>query len=78
MAFKNRNMTVIAYANGFTLWQYRTMDSIKLLDEDIHYFAEISTLMKTGDIIIINAGDITAMRCIANLKGDVVELGPLQ
>lgn len=78
MAFKNRNMSVIAYANGFTLWHYKTMDSIKLLDEDIHYFAQISTLMKTGDIIIINAGDITAMRCVANLKGDVVEIGPLQ
>lgn len=78
MAFKNRNMSVIAYINGFTLWHYKTMDSIKLLDEDIHYFAPISTLMKTGDIIIINAGDITAMRCIVNLKGDVVELGLLQ
>lgn len=24
MAFKNRNFSVLAYANGFTLWHYAT------------------------------------------------------
>ena len=26
MAFKNKNMSVIAYANGWTLWLYQTQD----------------------------------------------------
>ena len=29
MAFQPRNWSVIAYANGFTLWHYKTEDYLK-------------------------------------------------
>lgn len=34
MAFKSHELSVLAYANGFTLWHYRTEDSLEdLLSE---------------------------------------------
>lgn len=54
MGFENRNLSVIAYANGFTLWNYRTDDDIDKVLKD-NYFTKIYTLSRTGDIIIINA-----------------------
>ena len=41
MSFKNRNLSVIAYANGFTLWHYRANDdAIEELEHE-DYFSSI-------------------------------------
>ena len=61
MAFKNKDMSVIAYANGFTLWHYRTNeDALQAIIGNCKYFERIYTLMNAGDIIIVNAADTTA------------------
>lgn len=75
MAYQNKNMSVIAYANGFTLWQYRTQDSIQELRGK--YFELVADLMAVGDILIINAGDgnyIKAIKSIENKKVELCEL----
>ena len=56
MAFKNKDFSVIAYANGFTMWHYTTRDTMA---EICHagYFQPVSTLINVGDIMIINSGD---------------------
>lgn len=53
MAFKNKELSVIAYANGWTLWQYRTDDSIDLIEQDLNYFSAPAKLMAAGDVIYI-------------------------
>ncbi|MDR0967727.1 MAG: hypothetical protein LBL75_02760 [Rickettsiales bacterium] len=63
MAFQNKNLSVIAYANGFTLWHYAADESIKTISAT-GYFNPIKSLMNTGDIIIINANDDTAIKKI--------------
>ncbi len=64
MAFQNKNLSVIAYANGFTLWHYsggtETLSTIAANG----YFNGVKTLMNIGDIIIINASDNTAIKKI--------------
>lgn len=80
MAFRNRNMSVIAYANGFTLWHYKAEPDEKLKDivDDTKYFTPIYTLINTGDIVIINA-DETGIRVIDEIKGsEFVKLGNLK
>lgn len=80
MAFRNRNMSVIAYANGFTLWHYKAELDEKLKDivGDTKYFTPIYTLINTGDIVIINA-DETGIRVIDEIKGsEFVKLGNLK
>lgn len=61
--FMNRNLSVIAYANGFTLWHYTCKDTM----EDVcvpGYFDKVKTLCNSGDIVIINAVDKTEIKVI--------------
>lgn len=74
--FRNKNLSVIACANGWTLWQYYTEDSLEKVEVD-GYFDKINTLCATGDIIIIVAkGKETAIRSIV-LEDGVVKLKQL-
>lgn len=76
MAFENRNMSVIACANGFTLWHYKCDEPLSEITK-ADYFAPIWTLCAVGDIIIINADDSTCMRKIAVLDNGKVRLAEL-
>lgn len=63
MAFQNKNLSVIAYANGFTLWHYSAIETLATIAAN-GYFNNVKTLMNIGDIIIINASDNTAIKKI--------------
>lgn len=71
MGFKNRDLSVIAFANGFTLWHYRSsVDSLEdILDDG--YFDPVMTLVNTGDIIITNGNDETSLIVVCDLKPNV-------
>ena len=63
MAFKNRNFSVLAYANGFTLWHYTTNeDTLEQICDKSYWDKGIAVLANTGDIMIVNASDGTAIR----------------
>ena len=64
MAFQNKKLSVIAYANGFTLWHYAAAETMEAISTS-GYFNNVITLMNTGDIIIINASDSTSIKKIA-------------
>ena len=55
MAFAIRNLSVLSYANGFTLWHYRTTDLAAEVD-NAGYFNPASRMVRTGDFILLNAG----------------------
>ena len=63
MAFQNKNLSVIAYANGFTLWHYSAKETLATITAN-GYFNNVKTLMNIGDIIMINASDNTAIKKI--------------
>ena len=71
--FLNRNMSVLAYANGFTLWHYTSNEDSLEQIEWAGYFDKMVTLVHFGDIIIINARDGTAIRTITGLKPVMIE-----
>ena len=57
--FLNKNLSVLSYANGFTMWHYVSDDKI----DDIlshTYFDKVKGLIHTGDIIIIFADEVYA------------------
>jgi len=61
MPFDSRELSVLAYANGFTLWHYRTTDRAADLTADsaepggvTPYFAGADELLREGDQIIVN------------------------
>lgn len=63
MAFQNKNLSVIAYANGFTLWHYAANETMSAISTS-GYFDSVKTLMNTGDVVIINASDNTSIKKI--------------
>jgi hypothetical protein len=76
MAYKNKNMSVIAYANGFTLWQYKTDDDIDLIDENLGYFPKtIVNLMAMGDMIFISSKGLTYIRQVVNIYNGNATIG---
>ena len=53
MAFVAKNLSVIAYANGFTLWHYTTPDPAATVDTS-GYFNAASDVIRVGDLILAN------------------------
>jgi predicted lipoprotein with Yx(FWY)xxD motif len=54
--FAARNLSVLAYAQGFTLWHYRA-DSAVAEACAPDYFAEASDLLARGDMMLVSARD---------------------
>lgn len=54
--FIARNLSVLAYAQGFTLWHYRAETGIAdACSPD--YFDEASDLLALGDMMLVSAAD---------------------
>lgn len=57
MACMNRRLSVLSYANGFTVWHYEANDPIETVMQD-GYFDTNGSLINAGDVIyIVAAGD---------------------
>lgn len=53
MPFKSASMSALAYANGFTLWHYRTPDEyVEVIDYG--YFTPHRSYIRTGDFAMVN------------------------
>lgn len=55
MSYDSQNLSVLAYANGFTLWHYVTNDAADDVD-DAGYFDEAAGMLRKGDMIMANVG----------------------
>lgn len=53
MAYNPRNLSVLAYANGFTLWHYASPDTAAAVD-DPGYFNAAADMLRVGDMILAN------------------------
>ncbi len=53
MAYNKSNLSVIAYANGFSLWHYTTTDTAADVDT-AGYFNDAAGQVRVGDIIVGN------------------------
>ena len=73
MAFKHKNLSVLAYANGFTIWHYATEDSLQ--DVLSGYFDPVADLMNKNDMIILNTGDMNCIMFVQSIENKNVKLG---
>lgn len=77
MAYAARNLSVLSYANGFTLWHYATSDNAAAV-AGAGYFNDASDLLRKGDLILANtdtAGTLTAkIYSVANSASGVVTI----
>jgi len=53
MAYDSNNLSALTYANGFTLWHYKTPDLAADVDSS-GYFDEAASMLRTGDFIMAN------------------------
>jgi hypothetical protein len=53
MAYNPKNLSVLAYANGFTLWHYTTTDTGAVAD-NTGYFNGAAEMVRVGDMILAN------------------------
>ncbi len=61
MAYNPQNLSAISYANGFTVWHYRTNDpSAEVFAPG--YFAYSSAMLRDGDAIYLNVGPRVGLR----------------
>lgn len=74
MAYKNLDMSVIAFVNGFTLWHYKTNDMLETVMNDSGYFSYIYTLCAIGDIIILNCKDETVLVSIVEVSDKEIKI----
>ncbi len=72
MAYDSKNLSVLAYANGFTLWHYTTTDVATVVDT-AGYFDSASDMLRVGDMIMANVGSNAAgiFKVNANANGVV-------
>lgn len=54
MSFCAADLSVLAYANGFTHWHYRSPDRLAVILADDRYFAPAATMLRPGDQITLN------------------------
>jgi len=53
MAFQSKDLSVLAYANGFTLWHYTTIDTAIVVDT-VGYFNTAADMVRIGDMVMAN------------------------
>lgn len=80
MSYNTKNFSVLAYANGFTLWNYSTEDSLSTV-KGAGYFNEISPFARAGDMILTNASNNstleTAILSVSKIADGVVTVGAI-
>jgi len=54
MAYDPSNLSALTYANGFTLWHYKTPDAAAAVDT-AGYFNPAAGMLRVGDFIFANA-----------------------
>jgi hypothetical protein len=75
MAFTLRNLSVLAYANGFTLWHYKSGDKLAAATSR-GYFADAADLLAPGDMVMLSAAEGGKIATIAG-QGKAIALAPL-
>jgi outer membrane protein assembly factor BamB len=77
MAYDPRNLSALTYANGFTLWHYKTPDPASAVD-DTGYFNTAAGMLRVGDFIFANANiDATVQSgvfIVSSNAGGIVDL----
>lgn len=78
MSLQLPDLSVLAYANNFTLWHYKTEDSSILTTG---YFNNASDMMNKNDLIIANVdidgSPVTQFFIVTNIAGGVTSVTAL-
>jgi hypothetical protein len=77
MAFAVRNLSVLAYANGFTLWHYKSGKDKLATVSSGNYLSDASDMLTAGDLIMITAADGARILSVTLADIETVITAPL-
>ena len=77
MAFAIRNLSVLAHANGFTLWHYKEKNRPIVIVGQDDFFVAAHDMLMVGDLIIVNAINGTCIMCVRQSSVHTVTTEPL-
>lgn len=70
--FKIRELGVVGYANGFTLWCYNAREDDMAAVDGVDYFNVAADMLAVGDVIIVRVDVGSAMRSVVVADGRAV------
>ncbi|MBD5398892.1 hypothetical protein HDR60_05325 [bacterium] len=76
MSMDSKNLSVLAYSNGFTLWHYKT-DDAKTVVGASGYFNKVSNIFNVGDVIFASLGNTSkemVMYTVSSVESGVVSV----
>ncbi len=71
MAFAVRNRSVLAYANGFTLWHYKAGLDSRGDTNRTGFFAPAGDMLTAGDMVMVSAKDGAQLVCLLEEAGAI-------
>lgn len=77
MAFSLRNLSVLAYANGFTLWHYKAGTQPQELVGAPGFFDEAGDMLACGDMMMVSGVSGGRMVCVVAAKAGGVCTAPM-
>lgn len=72
MNFAVRNLSVLAYAQGFTLWHYRAGTTPLAQVAAAGFFDETGDMFAVGDMVLVSAPEGGRVLFVAAIEGGVL------
>jgi hypothetical protein len=77
MAFEIQSLSVLAYANGFTLWHYRSDNDTRAQTVAAGYFNPAAHLVRRGDMVLSRSSDTFSILHVTAHSGSSVSVAAL-
>ncbi|MFN7000634.1 hypothetical protein [Elioraea tepidiphila] len=77
MPFEIQSLSVLAYANGFTLWHYRTDNDTRSQMLSTGYFNPAAHLVRRGDMVLARSSDAFSILHVTAHSGSTVNVAAL-
>ena len=71
MAFTVRNLSVLAYAQGFTLWHYKAPKSQLAALAEPGFFDHAADMFASGDMLMLSAEEGGRLAFVASVQDSV-------
>jgi hypothetical protein len=65
MAFALEGLSVVSYADGFTLWHYRAGTDTRAAVATAGYFTAAGHMLRAGDMLVANTADGMALMVVS-------------
>ncbi len=72
MAFAIRDLSVLAYAQGFTLWHYKAGQDAAAPANDAGFFDSAADMLACGDMVMVSSAAGGKLLCVARTEAPVM------